>query len=159
MTEYNKMFSCPKCGSIGAIYVAKVAGNYIVIKQRCPIHGGRSFKIPLMEKDNFIHLIRDGVFRCYKCGQEAIVSFMKPSGPWALIKCSCPIHGRMPIQKIWSSIYTEISSMVVVPSQPTQPHPVKQYSTPSEEKGFCPNCGSQLEGTERYCRTCGSKID
>ena len=49
--DYSRAFSCPKCGEIGNIYLVKVAGSKIVIKQRCPVHGGRAFKIPLKDKD------------------------------------------------------------------------------------------------------------
>jgi len=69
--DYSRAFSCPKCGEVGNIYLVKVAGGKIIIKQRCPVHGGRAFKIPLKDKDNYIHFIHDGVFRCYKCGQVA----------------------------------------------------------------------------------------
>ncbi|GAH47141.1 unnamed protein product [marine sediment metagenome] len=64
--DYNKIFSCPKCGLSGNIYLVKVSGNKIVMKQRCPDHGGRSFTVHLKEKDSYIHLIKENVFRCYK---------------------------------------------------------------------------------------------
>ncbi len=158
-SDFSKMFSCPKCGTMGAIYVLKVSGDKIIVKQRCPKHGGRSFKVPLIQKDQFIHLIRSAVFRCYKCGQEAIVSYMKPSGPWALIKCSCPTHGKMTTQKIWKTIYTEISSKAVAAPEPTQPEPTQPEPTPSEEKKVCPICKTPIEEIGKFCGTCGAKLD
>ncbi len=152
--NYSQLFKCPRCGMIGAIYVVKVAGNRIIIKQRCPKHGGRSFKVPLIEKDNFNHLIRDNISRCYKCGQDAIINFIKPSGPWTLIKCSCPTHGTMPVQKIWSSIYSEISRTGIIEQQPPQSQPVE-----SDEKMFCSSCGASIKSTEKFCGNCGVKVD
>jgi len=152
--NYSKRFSCPKCGEIGNIYLVKVAGSKIIVKQRCPVHGGRSFKVPLKDKDKFIHLINDAVFRCFKCGQEAKPSSRKISGPWTLIQCNCPTHGRISVQKIWSSIYNEISSEGAATPQPSQ-----TQTDPSEEKKFCPNCGDQLTGAGSYCGTCGSELE
>ena len=157
--DYNKMFSCPKCGIIGTIYLVKVSSNKIVIKQRCPDHGGRSFTVPLNEKDNYIHLIQDAVFRCYKCGQEAIQSFIKISRPWTLIKCSCPNHGSIITQKIWSSIYKEITSKETATPQLTQPEPSPIQTVLSEENKFCPNCGAELTDSGIFCGECGSKLN
>ncbi|MHA2280468.1 MAG: zinc-ribbon domain-containing protein [Promethearchaeota archaeon] len=152
--DYSQLFSCPKCGMIGSIFFLKVVGNKVIIKQRCPKHGGRSFKVPLMEKENYNHLIRDRIFRCNKCGQEAIVNFLKLSGPWTLIKCSCPTHGTMPIQKIWSSMYTEISTKGVMEQQPPQAQPVE-----TDEKMFCSSCGAAIKSTEKFCGNCGVEIE
>ena len=178
-SDYSKMFGCPKCGTMGAIYVLKVGGDKIVIKQRCPQHGARSFKVPLMQKDQFIHLIRNAVFRCYKCGQEATVSDIKLSGPWTLIKCNCPTHGKMTVQKIWNTIYNEISSMADAPpesvqpelaqpelAQPelvqpelTQPELAQPEPTPGVEKRVCPFCKTPIESEGRFCGGCGAEVD
>jgi len=162
--DYSKIFSCPRCGAMGAIYVLKVAGNKMVVKQRCPIHGGRSFNIPTMQKDLFLPYIKDSIFRCYKCGQEAKVDFLKVKGPWTLIKCDCPTHGKnLPTQKIWTSIYNEISAPSL--QEPATP-PLESVETqteaepsPSEEKKFCPNCGEPITGEENFCGACGSKLE
>jgi hypothetical protein len=158
-SNYSEIFSCPKCGIMGAIYVVKVSGNQIVIKQRCPTHGGRVFKVPLLQKDEYIDLIRDGVFRCYKCGQESVVSYMKPSGPWIQIKCSCPTHGEMIIQKIWNSIYNEISSEETVESQPEQAQLVQSEAAPKGEGEFCPHCNAPIIKRGRFCGNCGAELD
>jgi len=162
--DYSKMFSCPKCGAIGNIYLVKVDGSKVIVKQRCPVHGARAFKLPLKEKDNYIHLIQDAVFRCYKCGQEAKQSYMRASAPWALIKTSCPTHGAITTQKIWGSIYNEISSQGAATPQPAQPEPAQpessQIETMSSEKTqFCPNCGSELTDSGSFCGECGSKLN
>jgi len=137
----------------------KVAGNKIIIKQRCPVHGGRAFKIPLKDKDKYIHFIRDGVFRCYKCGQEAEQSYIRNSAPWAIIKTSCPTHGAITTQKIWGSILNEISNKGAETQQPAQPQPSQIETMPSEENKFCPSCGSELADTGRFCGECGSKLN
>ena len=157
--DYNKIFSCPKCGVSGNIYLAKISGNKIVFKQRCPNHGGRSFTVPLNEKDDYIHLVQENVFRCYKCGQEAEQRFIKVSGPWSLIKSTCPIHGAVVTQKIWSSIYNEIASEEVAKPQLTQSQPSQIQTAPSSEMKFCPSCGDPLTGVGRFCGTCGAELD
>lgn len=154
-TEDSKLFSCPKCGNIGTIFHLKAEGNNIIVKYKCPQHGDKSFKIPLMQKDRFIPYFRNGIFRCYQCGQEAKVESTKASGPWMLVKCLCPTHGnKIPLQKIWSTIYTDISIKEVPAPQMVQPQP-----TPSDEKKFCPNCGTPLTGTDKHCDACGSEIN
>ena len=124
--DFSKMFSCPRCGTMGAIYFLKVAGNNMIIKQRCPIHGGRSYKVPLVQKDISIPYIRDAVYKCYKCGQEVSVDQIKASGPWTLIRGACPNHGnKLPFQKIWNSVYAEISSKAVMTPQPEPAQPIQ----------------------------------
>jgi hypothetical protein len=157
--DFSNIFSCPRCGTIGAIYLLKVAGNKMIIKQRCPQHGGRSYKLPLIQKDQFIPYIRNAVFRCYKCGQEATVDNLKMSGPWTLIRAACPIHGnKLPYQKIWSAIYTEICRGDVpnLKSQQTEKQSVSQFEATVIK--FCPHCGDHLKGIEKYCSACGSEI-
>jgi transcription elongation factor Elf1 len=162
--DYSKMFSCPRCGAQGAIYLLKVAGSKVVVKQRCPVHGGRSFTFPLVQKDALIPEIERNIFRCYKCGQEATVNNMKISGPWTLIKCSCPTHGfKLPWQKIWSTVYNEMARKSDEKAQLTQPvAPVKAEAPepePIEKKEFCPDCGAELTGLEKFCGTCGTKLE
>ncbi len=154
-SEDSKHFSCPKCGNTGTIVFLKADGNKIILKQKCPKHGDRSFNVPLMQKNLFMPHFRDGVFRCYKCGQETTVESAKASGPWMLVQCACPTHGnKLPLQKIWSTIYTDISIKEAPAPQSVQPQP-----TLNDEKKFCPNCGTQINGTEKHCDTCGSEIN
>lgn len=155
-SDVSKMFACPRCGTVGAIYLIKVVGPKILIKQRCPIHGGRLFRLPLRLRDHCISYFRDTIFRCYKCGQEATVDHVRFSGNWTLIKVSCPTHGnRLPYHKIWRTVYTEISKEVIVAPQPAQPQPI-----PSKKIMFCPNCGEKFTGVDQtFCQNCGSKID
>jgi len=154
-SEDSNFFSCPKCGNIGTITFLKADGNKIILKQKCPKHGERSFNIPLMQKDRYISHFRNGIFRCYQCGQEATVESTKASGPWMSVKCTCPTHGnKLPLQKIWSTIYADISIKEAPAPQPVQPQP-----TLNDEKKFCPNCGTSTNGTEKYCDACGSEIN
>ena len=134
--DYSHMFTCPRCGTMGAIFFLKLAGTRMIIKQRCPTHGGRVIKLPLLQKDLVMPYIRNAVFKCFKCGQDAAVHSMKIAGPWTIIKCTCPTHAnKLPNQKIWSTIYNEIASKPVTPApaaapvaaaaqvQPIQPQP------------------------------------
>ena len=162
--NYNKLFSCPRCGNSGVIFLVKVAGTLVIIKQKCPKHGARSFNLPLLQEDLYIDTIRNGVFRCFKCGQEATVDQVKTKGPWALVKCACPTHGnKLPFQKISSIIYNRISGPEVAIAQPAETaetaETAEPESTPSESASFCPNCGEAIEGKEKYCGTCGAELD
>ncbi|MFX1392502.1 MAG: zinc-ribbon domain-containing protein [Promethearchaeota archaeon] len=165
--DYNKLFSCPRCGNSGAIFLVKVAGTLVIIKQKCPTHGARSFKVPLLQEELYIDTIRDGVFRCFKCGQETTVDQVKAKGPWTLVKCNCPTHGnKLPFQKISSIIYNRISGPEVATAETIQPaetaqpaEPAQPRTTPSEVASFCPNCGEAIEGKEKYCGTCGAELD
>ncbi|MCK4380905.1 MAG: hypothetical protein KAW51_07160 [Candidatus Lokiarchaeota archaeon] len=159
-SEDSKNFSCPKCGKISTITFLKADGDKIIVKQKCPKHGERTFKVPLIQKDNFIPHFRQGVFRCYQCGQEAIVESTKTSGPWMLVKCACPTHGnKLPLQKIWSTIYTDISQYtdISLKESPESEH-IKSPPIQTDEKKFCPDCGTPLKETGDFCDTCGSKI-
>ena len=64
--DYSKMFSCPRCGAQGAIYLLKVAGSIVIVKHRCPVHGGRSFTFPLVQKDALIPEIEKNGFNCLR---------------------------------------------------------------------------------------------
>ena len=141
----------------------KVAGSKVIVKQRCPVHGGRQFKVSLKDKDQYIQFIQDGVFRCYKCGQEAEQSYMRESPPWTLIKTSCPTHGAITTQKIWSTVYSEIASKEAPTPQPAQAEteaevPQEEVMS-SEENKFCPNCGAPLTDAGNFCGECGSKLN
>ncbi len=161
--DYKKAFSCPRCGAVGNVYLVKVAGSKVIVKQRCPVHGGRQFKIPLKDKDQYIHLIQDGVFRCYKCGQEAEQSYMRVTSPWTLIKTKCPTHGALTTQKIWSTVYNEITSQEAPEPKPTEPEiepeALQEDIMSSEDNKFCPNCGAPLTDTGNFCGECGSKLN
>lgn len=154
-SEDSKHFSCPKCGNTGTIFFLKADGKNIIVKQQCPQHGDRSFKIPLMQKNLFIPQFRDGVFRCHKCGRETTVESAKPSGPWMLVKCVCPTHGnKLHPQRIWSTIYTDISTKEAPTPQSVQPQTII-----NDEKKFCPNCGTKFNENEKFCDACGAEIN
>lgn len=171
--DYKKAFSCPSCGTAGNIYLVKVAGSKTVVKQRCPVHGGRAFKVPTKEKDQYIQFIQDGVYRCYKCGEDAKLSYKRIASPWTIVKTSCPTHGALTTQKIWSTIYDEISKEGdTIPqyanTEPIQAEPSKEEDSQedtetdpmvSQDRKFCPNCGARLEEAGRFCGECGSKIE
>ncbi len=159
-SEDDKNFCCPKCGKIGTITFLKANGDKIMVKQKCSQHGIKSFKVPLLQKDSFIPHFRKGVFRCPECGQNTIVESAKMSGPWMIVKSACPTHGNnLPEQRIWSTLYVDISNYTdifkkeISKKQTDQPQP-----TLSDEKKFCPNCGTPLKEGGEFCDTCGAKI-
>ena len=187
--NYQESFRCPQCGSIGAIFLVKVEGPQIIIKQRCPQHGGRRFTLPLMNKHLFIDLIKDGIFRCFKCGMPAPAYKIEFRGPWIMLQNYCSQHRtNIKLQKIWGSLYIEAASLLHtnISSQLSQEkfitkneisevdfsnleapkkEPFDLYKEGGEEKIenekkllICPNCGSSLEGKERFCGTCGAEI-
>ncbi|TFG25680.1 MAG: zinc ribbon domain-containing protein [Promethearchaeota archaeon] len=168
--DYSMLFKCPKCSSFGSIYLVKLAGTQMIIKQKCPTHGGRVIKIPIMRKDVVSHLLHDGVFRCIKCGQQAPVHNLRVSGPWTLIRLNCPTHGiKVSELKIWSIIYSEITikhgaEPQFAPPQkievePVESAPLEKPPTTNGEKKFCPNCGVKLDGIETFCGACGAEIE
>ncbi len=172
-TDYEKVFRCPSCGSLGAIFLVKVDGAQVIIKQKCPIHGGRVFKVPLKELESYMNLILDGIYRCYTCGGPALLGPVQYSGPYAIIKCVCQTtHAGQKPQKIWSTIYLD-----AIKNQLERPEPVVQQIkeeeievkapeiVPEEEEEpvpeklkICPNCGTELEGNEKFCGICGAKL-
>ncbi|TFF99056.1 MAG: zinc ribbon domain-containing protein [Promethearchaeota archaeon] len=161
--DYNQMFQCPSCGAIGNIFLLKVSGPQIIVKQRCPTHGGRTFKIPLKDLDEFLDPIRDGVFRCYQCGQPATPGPVKFSGAYAVLNCVCQVPGHSSkTQKIWSTIYVDITEHSPKTPEKDQHYeaPVVKTKTPPKKEVLqqCPNCGTKLEGNEKFCGTCGFKL-
>ena len=158
--DYGKTFICPKCSSIGSIFLVKFAGKKLVIKQRCPNHGANTIQIPLSQREYIIPHISNAVFRCYKCGQESPVDIIKESGAMVLIKLDCPTHGnKLPFHKIWIGVYRQITSQTTPEIHPTEPKPLEPEILQNNDYKYCPNCGSSLEGKEKFCSTCGSKID
>lgn len=79
--KVEDLFSCPKCGTKGAIRVLKLEKDEILVKQGCPNHGMRSFRLPIELKNSFIPYFQEGIFRCIKCGQKAESFDVKFSGP------------------------------------------------------------------------------
>jgi len=112
-SDLAKMFDCPSSGNKGAVYLIKLVKDPILVKLKCPNHSGRRLRIPLRLKDQCVPYFQDAVFRCFKCGQESTVDIVKISGPWTLIKLSCPTHGnKLPYHKIWNTVYSDISNGV-----------------------------------------------
>ena len=177
--QYRDMFLCPKCNKNGPILMVKISGQKIIIKKKCPKHGTRVIKPPLMALDQIIDLIREATYRCRKCGRDSMATWMKADGPWTLMKVSCPTHGTQSVQRIWNIIYTQISTMPattpqVVAAPPIEPNfhqsipenisqPIIPQSipepTPTPETRFCPTCGSDLESDVKFCHTCGNELD
>lgn len=154
LSEDEKLFNCSKCGTPGAIFFLKVEGNNIYIKYKCPKHGEKLIKIPLLQKNQFIASIRKGFFRCHKCGQETTVQSIKTSGPWMLVKSICPTHGnKLPLQRIWSTIYVDISNIDVPTPEPKEPE-----NNQIVKRKLCPNCRTPINGTDKYCDACGAEI-
>ncbi len=164
--EFREMFFCPKCGQIGTIFVLKISGQKVIIKQKCPKHGTSVFKLPIVALEQVIDLIRDGIYRCMRCGQEAVGTWMKMDGPWTLHKCTCPAHGRQSLQRIWNTVFNRISAKPVAPPQYVSPSPVQTsipksipQPTSTGEKKFCYGCGSKIQEGEKICTTCGRELE
>lgn len=127
--NYQQIFKCPKCGSLGAIFVVKLSGSQIIIKQRCPQHGGRSFQVPFENKNIYIDLIRDGIFRCFKCGMHSEAYQVEFRGSWTFLTCFCPSHRKnVKMQKIWTPIFLEAATL----QYKTFPQPLGQEHIQSE---------------------------
>ncbi|MHA2283180.1 MAG: hypothetical protein ACXAC5_20250 [Promethearchaeota archaeon] len=110
-SDVIKMFDCPTSGVKGTVKFIKLEKDQILVRYKCPIQGVRLLRIPIRFKDQCISHFRDTVFRCFKCGKESTIDHVKYSGPFTLVKLSCPTHGTdLPYHKIWSNIYTEISN-------------------------------------------------
>ena len=158
-SDLINIFDCPSSGNKGAVFLIKFVKNFILVKQSCPTlhpygwtNKVRVFRIPLRLKDHCVSYFRDTVFRCFKCGHEATVDYVRFSGPWALIRLSCPTHGNTrPYHKIYSTIYSEISNEGI-----TIPQQIKSQPIPSEEKRFCRNCGERFKDAyQKVCQNCG----
>lgn len=150
----NKLFNCPKCGSKGTIFFIKAIGKKILIKQKCPRHGDRSFNIPLMKKNLFIPYFRDNVFQCHYCGKKTTVEKAKPSGPWMLVNCVCPTHGNtLPLQRIWSTIYIDMTDEEI-----QSPQVVGQVNNQIIKPKLCPNCKTPVRVKGKYCDACGAEL-
>jgi hypothetical protein len=154
LSDVSKMFDCPKNGVKGAVKFIKLEKDQILVRHRCPIQGVRLLRIPIRFKDQCISHFRDTVFQCFKCGNESRIDHVKYSGPFTLVKLSCPTHGTdIPYHKIWSSIYDEISNEGINASQS-----VHSKLIPSEKIKFCPNCGEEFkEPDQRFCLNCSSE--
>lgn len=154
-------FACPSSGNKGAVFLIKIVKDFILVKQSCPTlhpygwtNKVRVFRIPIWLKDQCVSYFRDTVFRCFECGHEAKVEYVKFSGPWALIRLSCPTHGNTrPYHKIWGTVYSEISNEGI-----TIPQQIKIRPIPSEENRFCSKCGKKfIEVSQKFCHNCGSE--
>ena len=160
--EYRQFFRCNSCGKIGAIIFLKLSNDVMIIKQRCPIHGVKSFRANLSYKDKVILFIRDAVFQCYECGEKSTLSSITIKKPWTLIQCSCPTHGIGKVQKIWSILYSEITSKEIIESELVKLQPIpkpKRKPNPLEKMKFCPYCGMSVEAMAVICNTCGAEVE
>lgn len=170
--SWENMFNCPKCNQPGVVYVVKQAGAYNIVKVKCPNHGAKSLKLPIAQKEQYISNIKEGVFRCYKCGATTKLGTVKISGPWALVRMICPTHqSKLPYQKIWNTIYAEISAgpltgiatagvtqtskgKVIFDVPPTCPYCKAPLSRENAKWAgpasvICPYCSTTVPATER----------
>ena len=169
--DYDKLFGCQECGRPTSIYLIKNSGSKVIIKHRCPEHGGDKFTVPFEDKNLYLDLIHNGIYRCFECGQQASLYSVEFTGPWALLSCYCPTHGAdVKTQKIWSSFFLELQNQGSISDMSKQesikeltPEPESQNEEPEppseqEEKLTCPNCGVELHGNEKFCGSCGMDL-
>ncbi|MBD3212473.1 MAG: hypothetical protein GF311_07680 [Candidatus Lokiarchaeota archaeon] len=153
--KYKKELLCPECGSIGAIYVLKVIKDKTILKQRCPDHGSRKYKLPLNVLKDLYPEIIDAIYRCYYCGDKINPNHIKQSDPWTLVKGDCEIHGKkLPYQKIWASVYSDLKDIEIHPKDEEENH------KESLEMVNCPNCGTEFKKKpdQDYCEFCLKKV-
>lgn len=110
--DYSQMLKCPICKKIGAILIVTVKKDLCIIKIKCMKHKAWVLKLPLAEKALYTSYIKDGVFRCPKCGEKTSIKKTREEGPWTIVRMICRTHkSNFPEQKIWSLIYNEISGV------------------------------------------------
>lgn len=169
--DYERVFRCQKCGAPTSIFVIKNSGDKVVIKHRCPEHGGDKIVVPFEDKKLYLDLIHNGIYRCFKCGQPVSLHTVEFSGPWAMISCYCRTHGvDVKTKKIWSSFFLEMQNPEYIGGASAQtpvsePKVQEEIQAPApeeeeeeEQKLHCPNCGTELSGDEKFCGTCGMDL-
>jgi hypothetical protein len=145
--DYSFIFRCPKCNFVGAIYLLKYTLKKTIIKQNCPIHGKRSFVIPSASIERLIPIIRDSIYRCYKCGKITKIANIKTSGQWTLIRGECEDHRHsLPYQKVSTLIYNKLNSYT------------QEETILNNKKMYCHNCGCQIQIDQKTCNLCGAAI-
>ncbi|MHA2123279.1 MAG: hypothetical protein ACW990_18935, partial [Promethearchaeota archaeon] len=124
-SDLIELFEHSTDGTHGIIKYIKLEKDQILVRQKSTDPKKRLLRIPIRFKDQCIPHFRKNVFRCFKCGKESTIDHMKHSGPFTLVKLSCPTHGTdIPHHKIWSSIYDEISKEETSATQSIQPKPI-----------------------------------
>ncbi|MHA1144186.1 MAG: hypothetical protein ACTSRW_05565 [Candidatus Helarchaeota archaeon] len=109
--NWELQLSCWKCGQPTIVYFLKYLPNkeMTVLKVRCPTHGQRVIKLPTLFKNEWLPLIKNHVFRCFKCGAPATFFQSKRSGHWRIFRLSCPRHReKMPNYQYSEQIYQEL---------------------------------------------------
>ncbi len=157
--DYSHLFRCSRCNNIGTTYLLKYTPHKVVVKNKCPIHGAKSFVIPLNSLESLIPVIKDSIYRCFKCGERTTIDTIKTKKNWTLIRMNCDTHNNsLPFQKISTNVYDMVQEF-------EEPKPIVEDSKPSLEEDtselviqYCANCGCKVDPNQKVCNLCGAKI-
>ena len=160
---YSHLFRCARCNSTGIIFLLKYTSHNIIVKTKCIYHGKKSFVIPIKSLKILLPVIKDSIFRCWKCGERTTIDTIKTDKTWTLIKGYCETHkNALPIQKISTNVYNMLQAL-------DAPRPIVEDSkgssaleAPEDNENltvrYCANCGSNIDPNEKVCKLCGAAI-
>ena len=152
--DYSHLFRCGRCNNPSITFLLKYTPKKIIVKQNCPLHGKKAFVIPLSSVPGLLSVIRDSIFRCYKCGKPTVIDNIKRAKTWTLIRGNCETHkNSLPYQKISTNIYEMLNKF-------EEPHSVSNESENNKNLivRYCSNCGYQVDPNQKACKLCGAAI-
>ncbi|MHC1591372.1 MAG: hypothetical protein ACXQS8_04760 [Candidatus Helarchaeales archaeon] len=123
--DWEAQLRCRKCGEPAIVYYLRYIPNreITVLKIRCPKHGQRVVKLPSKFANEWLPLIKNHIFRCYKCGAPATFFQSRRSGIWRIFRLSCPKHGeKLPAYQFTEESYQALGiEPTSFPSSPGAP--------------------------------------
>lgn len=161
--DYSHLFRCARCNNTGIIFLVKYTPHKIIVKQKCILHGKKSFVIPLKSLGSLLPVIKDSLFRCWICGERTTIDTIKTKKPWTLIRGKCEIHkNALPFQKISTNIYDMLQDFEAPKAIVEDSKPSLEEETLNDKEilavRYCGNCGYKVEPNEKVCKLCGAAI-